>query len=403
MAQAGDCWLALNGRGAKNGRAPEHAYGVLDELPNRAAKKCWEQTSPDGTMHVMEGRYTLETGAFFQLRITEKDDGAEGSHKKLKGEGKVELIGNRPIPYSPSTKDQGVFWIELKKKARNIHIENFHIARVGPGILGEGSNDNLIFRNLRFEDTRQNIHLTGHPLCPSINNCPRDKTSKNILLEKIYGIRYSKRHIRLSQGISDTKVVDSHADSQFLDGDFAVGFDVENPGWNIEFRDSSSRGNLYSESEYWNGDGFKAEDQTQNIRWIGCSAFDNADAGFDIKTENAFLQDTVAQHNSRNIRIWKNAVLKNINASFSKTHGGMASQAGIWSVGPYECHHCTLQNNQIQVHGENPGRGFEIKFFDSMISLDRTREGEVEIKRLEEAIKIDWVRTEVWRDGVKAR
>jgi hypothetical protein len=395
-AQAQDCWLSLNGAGQKDGSASEHAYAALDRPPNKFAQKCWEQTSADGTMHVLEGRYEAQNGGFWQLKIKENHTGpAAGGTKKLKGEGKVELVGPRPVPYSKNMPVRGDIWLEFKKKARNVEIENFHIARVESGITAvEGGNTGLTFRGLHFEDTRQNILIHGHPFCTSLKDCPApQQLSKNILIEDVNGIRYSKRHVRLSHGLSQVQVKNSHADSQFLDGDFAVGFDVENPAWDIEFRDSTSRGNLYSGEDYWNGDGFKAETETRDIRWIGCSAFDNADAGFDIKTENASLENITALRNSRNIRIWKSAVLKTIEASDSKTHGGISTQAGIWSVGPYECHHCTLRNNAIQIHAENPGRPFRIQFYDSHINA--AREGEMEINRLEEGIKIDWVRTTV--------
>lgn len=332
-------------------------------------------------MYVLEGVY--EKKAFWKLKIASSNDGPEDgkSFKKLKGVGEVKIIGSRPTPYSPIKANHGEIWIGLKRKVHHIQIENFQVGRVATGITAsEGGYHHLEFRDLKFEDTRQNVVLGG-------------KDSKQISMERISGIRYSKRHIRLGQGISEVLVTDSHADAQFLQGDFAVGFDVENPAWNIEFRNCSSRGNVFVESKYWNGDGFKAEEETKNIRWIRCQAFDNADAGFDIKTKNAYLEDIVAERNSRNIRIWQSAVLKKIQASSSKIHGGETSEAGIWSEGPYDCYFCQIENNGIQINAESSGKSYRIRFFDSVIRLGKSQAGE--LVRKEDRIKIDWIRTKL--------
>ena len=172
-----------------------------------------------------------------------------------------------------------------------------------------------------------------------------------------------------------------------------MGFDVENPAHDIEFRNCTSTRNRYTLSEYWNGDGFKAEDETRDIRWIDSSATDNADAGFDIKTIDAYLEGVTALRNTRNIRIWGSAVLKNIFAAESRQHGGVATEAGLWSVGMMECHHCAVKNNTIQIHAERNNREATIRFFDSILSFDSGRQGET-IRR-EEGTRVDLIRTKV--------
>lgn len=389
LAAAQDCWLSVSGNGNQSGESAAHA------LPAFKAQQCWEETSAGGTLHVMEGNY--EGPSFWRLTINKYPEMAP-QFKTLRGEGKVRLLGPRPIPYSKETAGQGGTWLEIKRGAAFLRIENFQISQVEIGILAaEGENHDLEIQDLDFLDTRQNIVISGHPGCRSLQNCRPDpaERSQKILIERVNGKRYSKRHIRLGQGISQVRVTDSHADAERLDGDFAVGFDVENPAWDIEFRDSSSRGNLFSESEYWNGDGFKSEDQTFQIRWTGCSAFENADAGFDIKSENAQLENITAARNNRNIRIWKSAVMKHIRASESRSLGGNGSQAGIWSQGPYECHFCVVKNNRIQVSGEDSGKPYLIRFYDSTLSLDATHPGELVL--LENSVKAEWNRTTLSR------
>ncbi|HLD49607.1 MAG TPA: hypothetical protein VJC08_00260, partial [bacterium] len=216
------------------------------------------------------------------------------------------------------------------------------------------------------------------------------------------GTRYSKRHVRLSHGVSMVRVVNSHADGGFLDGDFAVGFDVENPSHDIEFTHSSSRANLYTLSSYWNGDGFKAENETKNIRWTDCSAFDNGDAGFDIKTEKPRLENIVALRNNRNIRIWSSqrAIVTNANASYAKHRGGIGTEAGIWSAGEVDCRFCTLRDNKIQVLAENNGKGARVRLYDSILSVNTS--SREEWFRRERGTRVDLIRTAQWKGDAPA-
>lgn len=385
-----DCWLAPNAKGKKNGSSSENAYGP------KAAQKCWNKTSPNGTMYVEAGNYAQDSGQFWSLKMDFKHSGpADASGwKQLKGLGRVSLVGKRPVPYTIRGASLGGNWITFLKGAHHIRIENFNVARVETGIVARsGENHHVELEKINFEDTRQNILIEGHPHCHSLKDCTAVKKylSHNFKLDEISGIRYSKRHIRMGRGISNVTVSRSTADSQFLDGDFAVGFDVETPAWDIQFLDCIAKRNRFSQSEYWNGDGFKSELQTSGIRWVRCAAFYNADAGFDIKSEDAFLENITAQYNSRNIRIWGHAVLKKIDASYSESQGGNASQAGLWIQGKAECHFCTLKNNAIQVHLESNHKPSKLTLFDSTLVLDQNRASEM--IRKEEGAEIHLIRT----------
>lgn len=377
-ALAEDCWLSVSGNGLMNGKDSSNAY------PSKKAQKCWDQTSANGIMHVMEGNYSKQENTFWSLIISKKTDGEptsdSKSFKKLVGEGKVIMTGTRPIPYKPATKEAGERWITFLKGANRVVIDNFHVSQVAEGITLKGSNKHLRFYNLHFQDTRQNITVIGNPHCNKLSACDvkPEEISQDIIVKNTSGLRYSKRHIRLTRGVFNVRVLNSTADAEFLDEDFSVGFDVENPSHDIEFNHCISRRNIFSLSSYWNGDGFKSEDETRNIRWKNCAAFDNADGGFDIKTPNAILENVIAFKNTRNIRIWspKKSTIRNANASFSKHHGGESTEAGLWTQGVVDCHSCTLYNNKIQAHTENNGAKARIHFYDSIISMTPDIQGE---------------------------
>ena len=56
--RANDCWLSPQGTGLKNGTNADNAY------PPQQTQKCFKQTGPDGTLHVLEGKYSTMDGSF---------------------------------------------------------------------------------------------------------------------------------------------------------------------------------------------------------------------------------------------------------------------------------------------------------------------------------------------------
>lgn len=400
QAESSDCWISVNGSGAENGKDLQNAYSARGNPKN--AQKCWEETGAGNIMHVAQGIYSGDS--FWKLRLSKINGGNELT-KTLRGEGKVEIVGTRPVPYTFDTKSAGEIWLQIGANVENVTIENFYVSRVAHGITAlEGGNHHLQLKNLHFSDTRQNIHLIGHPDCIKMNKCPDDnpKVSSDITIEDTEGLRYSKRHIRLGEGIHHVKVMRSQADAEFLDGDFAVGFDVEGPSHDIEFLNSVGRRNRYTLSEYWNGDGFKSEETTYRIKWINCAAFDNADAGFDIKTKDAYLENIIALRNNRNVRIWSSerAILKNINASYSISQGGVGTPAGLWVRGSAECHHCTLHGNATQLMVEEGPVVPNVTFYDSILSTSSTDQELSRIESQDGKTSVQFLRSNLWQEGV---
>lgn len=56
--------------------------------------------------------------------------------------------------------------------------------------------------------------------------------------------------------------------------------------------------------QYWNGDGFSAERGNARLLFRRCSAWDNSDGGFDLKSTDTVLDDCVSGGNARNYRLW---------------------------------------------------------------------------------------------------
>jgi hypothetical protein len=61
------------------------------------------------------------------------------------------------------------------------------------------------------------------------------------------------------------------------------------------------------EGEYTNGDGISSERPVVGLAISRVTANDNSDAGFDLKSDQTYLYDTVAERNFRNYRFWTRA------------------------------------------------------------------------------------------------
>src|SRR6185436_20716615 len=101
----------------------QDAYAASGGKRGWYAQKCWNQTSKDGTMHVLPGEYSSDTGTFWRLRISPANDGKKPHFKKLLGHGRVLLRGPRPLAYDPKQANQGGPWLLFDKSAGYVQVE----------------------------------------------------------------------------------------------------------------------------------------------------------------------------------------------------------------------------------------------------------------------------------------
>jgi hypothetical protein len=124
---------------------------------------------------------------------------------------------------------------------------------------------------------------------------------------------YTKRGMRIESGCHHLRVADSRANAtggepEWETENYPFGFAVESHRSNhhIRFERCAARNNLWrgEATDYWNGDGFTAEDEAHHIAYDRCAAFDNADGGWDNKSRASSLTRCVAAGNKRNFRVW---------------------------------------------------------------------------------------------------
>lgn len=112
-------------------------------------------------------------------------------------------------------------------------------------------------------------------------------------------LRYASRDIRFR---------DIHAEGVVQTGstDLPVGIALDGEASDVAFERCVMRGFRWQrkERQYWNGDGFSTERGNREIRFSHCAAWENSDAGFDLKSTETVLDDCIAGRNARNFRLW---------------------------------------------------------------------------------------------------
>lgn len=115
----------------------------------------------------------------------------------------------------------------------------------------------------------------------------------NVTNVRAMGVRRSLGRLRYaSRGI---RFRDVQAEGVLQTGarDLPVGIALDDEASEIVFERCIMRGFRWKrkDSQYWNGDGFSTERGNRKIRFSQCAAWDNSDAGFDLKSADTDLDD----------------------------------------------------------------------------------------------------------------
>jgi hypothetical protein len=137
---------------------------------------------------------------------------------------------------------------------------------------------------------------------------------KNLTIRRCTFVGYSKSAIRFNGASDGLLVEDVLGDSGWQVGDrFAMGFFVSDVAKNIVARRVTMRNSLdvqsLNDGNYWNADGFVAENGNTNLLYEDCIAEGCSDAGFDVKSRGVKFLRCISRRNKKNWRIWGDAIL----------------------------------------------------------------------------------------------
>lgn len=131
---------------------------------------------------------------------------------------------------------------------------------------------------------------------------------RNLAISDLHAFELQREGIRLRGTVNQVTIrnfsLKMRAQKQ-VSPDLPVGITLYE-GSNISISDGVASGFQMVDvsGTYTNGDGISSERPVDSLLIERVSATDNSDAGFDLKSTNTFLYDTVAERNKRNYRFW---------------------------------------------------------------------------------------------------
>ncbi|MDA3798071.1 MAG: hypothetical protein PF692_03215 [Kiritimatiellae bacterium] len=234
--------------------------------------------------------------------------------------------------------------------ASDFKITNLDLTGYNQVVSMHGNHSNVEFSKLDIKETRDAFVIAG----PS---------TKNIKITDCNITGYTKRGVRIRDGVSELLIQNVHADSggkEWATEAFPVGFHVEKassyaPNFNITYINCSGKNNWHTPEagRYWNADGFGAEGGCYGIKYLNCFASGNTDGGWDDKSDNPVLENCIAIANKRNFRFWsdKSPTMTNCISAYAIKYGGSGDANGIWVSGrcSVTLKDCTLYKNSRNI------------------------------------------------------
>ena len=322
-----DQYVTPGGSGGRGGS------GWDDARPGDELAEALKSAGPGDTVYIASGTYPK-----IELTLDAGGSGEDG-RVTLKG---VDTGGGLPRFVSDFDKDEpnaagGVF-LTLQHTVGFISVEDIRLEGFKIGLDMYGPNRGVRVRNLDVAGGREGIIVNGG----AIAHQPGSGTSDLVIEDCEFG-PYTKRGIRIRDGVSDVRIVNCHADAggrEWATERFAVGFAIQGSkadgikDRNIRFENCTARNHVDPNGdEYWNADGFTAERNVDDVTYTDCAAFDNTDGGWDVKATNVKLVNCISLRNKRNFRVWSSpegpAELVNCLGAYSHKYGGSGNANGL--------------------------------------------------------------------------
>ena len=316
-------YISPTGSGTKDGSSWANA-GTTSSLSSFIAK-----AGPNGEVllradqgaYQVTGQTTIRTGGEAGAPVTIR--GVDATGKSMN----AQFVGTRATDWSTG-KPEGTEVFRLLAGADHLKFQNMAFENIGNGAFRIGADikdltlEHMQANNVRrfLEDTVSSGYASASVDGLTVRDVNIDKFSHNAIK-----LRYDSRNI-LIEGVT------GHGDANTPEK-YVQGIALDDTAHNVVFRNvvmqgSDARG---SSTEYWNGDGFTTESGNYNIRFENTVASGNTDAGYDLKSSDTVLINTIAEGNNRNYRFWSTSIAMEGGQSRDPYYfGGSASTDHIW-------------------------------------------------------------------------
>jgi hypothetical protein len=313
-----DIYVSEKGSGAKSGSSFDNAMAFASL--NTAIKAA----GPGGHVYLLADAGTYQVKAPINIW----SGGAAGAPVTISGAAydgsarAVEITGTRASTYTANMAAGN----ELFKFLGGGHLvfENMHIVNTGTPFRVGTDYKNLTIRNVDADNVRRFFEDYA-------SGSNKTATITGLTIEDVEVRGFSKGVVRLQYDSSGIVINNVHGDSQRQDGDdFAIGVHLEGTVHDVKITNSMME-NISDTvgSAYWNGDGFATERQVRDVTFENVISRGNTDSGFDLKSVDTVLINTIAEDNKRNYRFWGEATMIDAQALDPHSRGGSGSQAQI--------------------------------------------------------------------------
>jgi serralysin len=316
-------YVSPTGSGLCNGTSIENA-GTLSSL-----NQFIQSAGPGGEVLLLadQGAYQQST----QLSISK--GGTEGAPVTIRGIDSsghpmaAEIVGSRSPSWTYGM-SEGNELFRLLSGANNLVFEDLTTRNFGNGVFRAGADiSNLTIRDVDASNVARFIENY-------VSGTAGSATVSGLTVQDVNVTDYSRSVIRLQYDTHNVLIDNVVGDSErTFGGLYVCGIALDGTAHDVVISGSVMNNNFGqgTASEYWNGDGFSTERGNYNIRFENTVASGNTDAGYDLKSSNTTLVNTVADGNNRNYRFWSTSITTEGGSSLNPTYyGGNTDTAHVW-------------------------------------------------------------------------
>ncbi|WP_051531656.1 M10 family metallopeptidase C-terminal domain-containing protein [Sphingomonas sp. URHD0057] len=235
----------------------------------------------------------------------------------------IVISGTRPADYS-SANPAGNEIFKLASGADNLVFEHMAFENVGTAFRAAADISNIVIRDMSATNVQRFFADVA-------GGTATTATVTGLTVEDVEVHGFSKSVIELRYNSSNVVIRNVFGDSEHQDGDgYAMGIHLDGTVHGVLVTGCTMENAVSSTTAYWNGDGFATEGGVYDVTFENCIARGNADAGFDLKSRDTVLIDTVSDQNAHNYRLWgDNVTLINPVGTDPEKYGGTGGQYQI--------------------------------------------------------------------------
>ena len=316
-----DYYISPTGSGSQNGIGIGNA-STLSQLDSILAKA---QAGDRVLIIADKGDYNVSKA------ITLTHGGTDAGNITIKGvsssgaDMKATFVSNRAETYSP-TAVQGQEVFKLLDGASHLSFENMAFQDINTAFRFGGKLSDISLQHM----TADNLNRFAYNL---VSGTATDATVSGLTIKDVDVTGFAKAVVSLRYDTNNVVIEDVTGDSQHIDGsNFATGVQLDGTVHDVLVKDTKMGNITDTVNAYWNGDGFAAEGGVYNLAFVNTYAYNNTDAGYDLKSKSTTLTNAVAEGNTRNFRFWaSDTVLDGVKGIDPTYHGGVStSPSNVW-------------------------------------------------------------------------